>query len=197
MTSAFVLPRTRVLAVAVAAALLALVASQLVAQHPAGNAGAASAGTVHISMTVHGKKQGNFKGDNLTGKAASNLINVFAYQYSVTSPRDVAIGLPTGKRQHHPLVITHELGASSPQFFTAVVNNELLDKVVINFFRTQANGKEVNFYRVTLTNALASEFKQYSSGSTVLEDISFTFQKIEQQDLTAGTDAIDDWESVA
>ncbi len=197
MTSAFVLPRTRMLAVTVAAALLALVASQLVAQHSAGNAGATSAGTVHISMTVHGKKQGNFKGDNLTGKAASNLINVFAYQYSVTSPRDVASGLPTGKRQHHPLVITHELGASSPQFFTAVVNNELLDKVVINFFRTQANGKEVNFYRVTLTNALASEFKQYSSGSTVLEDISFTFQKIEQQDLTAGTDAIDDWESVA
>jgi len=36
MTSAFVLPRTRVLAVAVAAALLALVASHLVAQHPAG-----------------------------------------------------------------------------------------------------------------------------------------------------------------
>jgi len=197
MTSAFVLPRTRVLAVAVAAALLALVASQLVAQHPAGNAGAASAGTVHISMTVHGKKQGNFKGDILTGKAASNLINVFAYQYSVISPRDVASGLPTGKRQHHPLVITHELGASSPQFFQAVTTNETLDKVVINFFRTQANGKEVNFYRVTLTNASASEFKQFSSGSTVLEDISFTFQKIEQQDLTAGTDAIDDWESVA
>src|SRR5712692_2862842 len=121
MTSAFVLSRTRVLAVAVAAALLALVASQLVAQHPAGNAGAASAGTVHISMTVHGKHQGNFKGDNnVTGKAPSDLINVFSYQYSVTSPRDAATGQASGKRQHHPLVITHELGASSPQFFEAV-----------------------------------------------------------------------------
>ena len=193
MTSAFAVPRTRVLAVAVAAALLALVASQLVAQHPAGNAGAASVGTVRINMTVLGRHQGNFKGDILTGKAASNLINVFAYQYSVTSPRDVASGLPTGHRVHHPLVITHELGASSPQFFEAITTNETLDKVVINFFRTQANGKEVNFYRVTLTNASASEFKQFSSGSTVLEDISFTFQKIEQQDLLAGTIAVDDW----
>ncbi len=197
MTSPFVLPRTRVLAVAVAAALLALVASQLVAQHPAGNAGAASAGTVHISMTVHGKHQGNFKGDNLTGRAASDLINVFSYQYSVTSPRDLASGQASGKRQHHPVVITHELGASSPQFFEAVVTNELLDKVVVNFFKTQANGKEVNFYRVTLTNASVSEFKQYSSGPTVLEDISFTFQKIEQQDLLAAITAIDDWSSAA
>ncbi len=197
MTSAFVLPRTRVLAVAVAAALLALAASQLVAQHPAGNAGAASAGTVHISMTVHGKHQGNFKGDNLNGRAGSDLINVFSYQYSVTSPRDPASGQASGKRQHHPVVITHELGASSPQFFGAVVTNEILDTVVINFFRAQANGKEVNFYRITLTNATVSEFKQYSSGPTVLEDISFAFQKIEQQDLLAAITAIDDWSSAA
>ena len=197
MTSAFVRPRTRVLAVAVAAALLALVASQLIAQHPAGNAGAASVGTVSISMTVHGKRQGNFKGDNPTSKGTQGVIIVVGYQYSVTSPRDLATGQASGKRQHHPVVITHELGASSPQFFAAIVTNEVLDKVVINFFRAQANGKEVNFYTVTLTNATISEFKQNSSGNTVLEDISFTFQKIEQQDKLAGTTAIDDWEQVA
>lgn len=195
MTSSFVLPRTRVLAVAVAAALLALVASQLVAQHPAGNAGAATAGVVHISMTVKGQKQGLFKGDNPAAKGGANLINVFGYQYSVISPRDPASGLPTGQRQHHPVVITHELDAASPQFFTAIATNENLVTVVINFFKSQTNGTEVNFYRVTLTNANISEFRQHTSGNSVLEDISFTFQKIQQADLVAGTAASDDWSS--
>lgn len=196
MTSAFVFPRTRVLAVAVAAALLALVATQMGGARPTENAGAVAVGTVRITMTVHGHKQGDFKGDVITGKGAG-LINVFGYQYSVVLPRDPATGQASGKRQHHPVVITHELGNSSPQFFTAAVNNEPLDKVVINFFKAQANGKEVNFYRVTLTNATISEFKQSSSGPTVLEDVSLTFQKIEQDDLLAKTSAIDDWASPA
>lgn len=33
---------------------------------------------------------------------------------SVVSPRDAASGLPTGKRQHKPMVITKELDKSSP-----------------------------------------------------------------------------------
>ncbi len=71
MTSPFVLPRTRVVAVAVAAALLALVAWQLGAARPANNAGAA-AGGVHISLTVNGAKTGLFKGDdNSTSRTRS------------------------------------------------------------------------------------------------------------------------------
>lgn len=197
MTSASAFPRTRVLAVAVAAALLALVASQLMGQHPTGNAGAASIGTVRINMTVKGVKSGDFKGDVVNGKVGANLINVLAYQYALTSPRDPATGQASGKRQHHPVVITHELGPSSPQFFQSTATNETLTKVVINFFKTQANGKEVNFYRVTLMNATIAELKQYTSGDTVLEDISFTFQKIEQDDLLANTSAFDDWASAA
>ena len=195
MTSAFVFPRTRVLAVAVAAALLAIVAAQLVAARPGGNAGAATAGIVHISMTVKGHKQGFFKGDNPNSKAGANLINVVAYQYSFTSPRDPASGLPTGRRQHMPVVITHEIGPSSPQFFLAGVTNEVLTEVVITFSKTQVDGKEVNFYRVTLMDAQISEFRQHSSGDTVLEDISFPFRKILQEDLIAHTSAEDDWES--
>ena len=34
---------------------------------------------------------------------------------SVVSPRDAASGLPTGRRQHQPLVITKEWDAASPQ----------------------------------------------------------------------------------
>jgi hypothetical protein len=35
----------------------------------------------------------------------------------IVSPRDSASGLPTGKRQHKPIVITKELDKSSPLLF--------------------------------------------------------------------------------
>jgi type VI secretion system secreted protein Hcp len=77
-------------------------------------------------MTVTGKKQGLFKGeDGATAKGAQNLIIVIAYQYELTSPRDPATGQATGKRHHHPVIITHEMGGSSPQFLTADSNNEV------------------------------------------------------------------------
>lgn len=189
MTSASVFSRTRVLAVAVAAALLALVAFQIAGERPSSQAGAATAGVVHITMTVKGIKTGDFKGD----AAGSKLINVFAYHHELISPRDPASGLPTGRRQHTPIVITKEVGASSPQFFNAVATNETLSKVVITFSQTQKDGREVNFFVVTLTNATAADFKEYTSGSTFLEDISFTYQKIEISDLIAKTSALDDW----
>jgi type VI secretion system secreted protein Hcp len=73
--------------------------------------------------------------------------------------RDAASGLPTGKRQHKPVVITHELGGSSPQFLNALATNEVLDEVVINFFRMERTGQEVNYYTVKLTDANVSDDK--------------------------------------
>lgn len=192
MVYSSVLSRTRVLAVAIAAALLALVASQTFAERPAARAGAATAGVVHITMTAKGIKTGDFKGDS-TG---SKLITVVGYQSEVISPRDPASGLPTGQRVHKPIVITKEVGASSPQFFNAVATNETLSKVVITFSRSQGeDGKQVTFYIVTLTNASVSDFKQYTSGSSFLEDVSFTFQKIQVEDPISKTSASDDFET--
>jgi type VI protein secretion system component Hcp len=49
---------------------------------------------------------------------------------------------------------------------------------------------------VTLTNASISSVRQYSAGGTVNEDVSFTFQKVQQDDLVAKTSFQDDWEVV-
>jgi hypothetical protein len=64
MTRSIVRSRTRVLALAVAATLLALVAWQLVAPRPATTNVGAATGGVHITMTVKGRTQGSFKGDD-------------------------------------------------------------------------------------------------------------------------------------
>jgi type VI secretion system secreted protein Hcp len=195
MSRSLVLSRTRLLALALAAALIGLVAWQLV-DRPASSNASAAVGGVHITMKVTGHKTGVFKGDDTArAKAPANTITVISYQYELTSPRDPASGLPTGKRMHKPVTITHELGGSSPQFLLAVSTNESLDSVVINFYRTDRNGQDFNYYRVTLTNGSVSDVKQYSSGNNLLEDISFTFRKIEQDDFVSKTAFFDDWES--
>lgn len=68
--------------------------------------------------------------------------------------------------------------------------------MVITFNRVDRAGREINFYNVKLTNATISDVKQFTSENTVLEDVSFTFQKIEQDDNIAKTAFFDEWESI-
>ena len=190
MTSASVLPRTRVLALAVVAALLAFVAWQVAAMRPAENAGAA-AGGVHISMTVTDKNGVQFKGDD-NGRAAG-VISVLAYQYELQNTMTIGSatgGAGAGKAVHKPVTITHLLGGSSPQFLFAAATGERLDKVQIDFFRTDKAGKDINYYRVTFSHAFVTDVKQYSAGDDVREDIAFVFEKIEQKSFVANTDFI-------
>ena len=92
--------------------------------------------------------------------------------------------------------MTKQLNQSSPQILNALVTNENLKTVVINFYETTRTGTEVNYYRVTLTNANISADKQFTNGSTVSEDVSFVFQKIEQDSLTGHTSFQDNFEVV-
>lgn len=195
MTSASVVSRTRTVVVAVAVALAAILVASVAWQMS--NRGAitqASAAVgVRITMKVTGKVQGAFKGDDsATAKGSVGLINVTGYQFDLTVPRDASSGLPSGKRTYKPLVATHVMGGSSPEFLAAASTNETLTSVVINFYRTDRTGREVNYYRVTLTDAGVVEVRQYNGGTDVLEDDSFTFRKVEQQDFIAHTDFIDD-----
>jgi type VI secretion system secreted protein Hcp len=196
MTRAFVFSRGRTivvaLAVALAAALLTGVAWQVGGPRTGVTNAHAAVGGVTISMIVTGHRTGVFKGDD---NSRTGLMTVIAYHYELTSPRDASSGLPTGQRLHHPVTITHTLGGSSPEFLNSLATNEVLTSVVITFNRVDKTGKQVNFYTVKLTNATISDVRQYTSGSSVLEDVSFTFQKIEQDDNIAKTVFLDDWES--
>ena len=194
MTSAFALPRARVLGLALAAALLALVAWQLTGARPANTSGA-TAGVVQITMTVTQLNGTTFKGDDgATGRNAG-VITVLAYSYGLKNTGTVGGatgGAGAGKAVHSPVTITHAMGGSSPQFLAAAATGQHLKSVVINFSRTDRTGRLTTFYRVTLTNVFVSEVAQRSSGDTVLEDVSFVFLKIEQQSLTQNTTFTDD-----
>jgi type VI secretion system secreted protein Hcp len=154
-------------------------------QGPAGPPGASAGGglsnTTDASMSITGQKQGTFNGDGRQGK-----IDVIAVSHEIVSPRDAASGLPTGKRQHKPFVITKELDKSTPLLYNALVTNENLTKVELTFFRG-SNG----YMKVTLTNASISDDKRVGE----YEEIAFTYQKIEWTWVDGGITAQDDWEA--
>ena len=151
-------------------------------------------------VTIIGAKQGQFKGEG-TGKSHKGKIPAVGFLYEVKSPRDIATGQASGKRQHNPVRITKEWGASSPQIFQALVTNEVLKSVLCEFVRADPKGQEEVYYTIKLTNASVSDLKQYLDetqtagdyAGKALEDVSFTFQKIEEEDKIANRAASDSW----
>jgi type VI secretion system secreted protein Hcp len=155
---------------------------------------AAPARAVEIFIAVEGTKQGKFKGDSpvIPFKDQSRVLK---FSYGVVSPRDVSTGQARGKRQHKPIVITREPGAASPQFFTALVTNEVLKPVVIQFLRGNVNtGINEVQQIITLTNPSISDFRQYvGDDGRWLEDVAFAFQQIQIENKPGKTMAVDSW----
>ncbi len=154
-------------------------------------------------MTTEGTTQGKFKGES-TRTAHKDKAPCIQFNYGVQSPRDVATGMASGKRQHQPFVVVKEVGASTPQFFQACVTNEVLKSVLFEFTKTTPEGKEEVYYTIKLTNATVASHKHYvdkaakhseASDTHELEEISFTFQKIDIENKTFKTAASEDWKS--
>ena len=151
-------------------------------------------------MTVMGSKQGQIKGE-VTKAGREDTILVIGFSHEVVSPRDAASGLPTGKRQHKPIVITKKIDKSTPLLMNALVNNENLD-VEVSVYGATSGRKEMLCYTIQLTNAAVAGIKQYMGFNATtlitgdhLEEVSFTYQKIIWTYEDGGITAEDDWET--
>jgi len=158
-------------------------------------------------LTVVGQKQGQIVG-SVTQKGREKSILVHAFESQITSPRDAASGLATGKRQHQPIRILKEIDKSSPLLWNALVSNENLTSCVLKFFTTglapaAGAGVEVQSYTVTLTNANISSMRQTmmeneiagNAGLPLLEEVMMTYQKIQWAWNDGGITAMDDWQA--
>lgn len=155
-------------------------------------------------VTIEGKQQGKFKGESKR-EVHKEKIAGLAFLYEIKSPRDSASGQASGKRQHGPITITKEWGAATPQLFQALVENEVLRTVLIEFISTNEQGAEEIYHTVKLSNATVSDIRQYTDNQSLLssgragadhhelEDISFTFGRIEITNVPGKTIADDDW----
>jgi type VI secretion system secreted protein Hcp len=152
-------------------------------------------------ITVEGTTQGKFKGES-TRAGHTNDQEGVAFSYEVKAPTDRASGMASGKRQHGAITITKEWGASSPQFFQALVTNELLKSVVLQFVTADPNtGEETIYHKITLTNARIIQINAFKDRAVQrefnetpeLESISLSFEKIEIENVKGKTKASDNW----
>jgi type VI secretion system secreted protein Hcp len=161
-------------------------------------------------VSIKGMKLGQFKGESVKGNRKDKWISGLGFEYEIKSPRDAATGQPSGRRQHSPITIVKEWGAATPQIFTALVANEVLSQVVFEFVKTNKSGEEYVFHKITLTDGAVSQIKQFTGGDAStegatsakhtaagkrleMEAVSFTFHKIEVENLDGKTSAMDDW----
>ena len=138
--------------------------------------------TAYIS--IKGQKQGQFAGDG-SSKQNKDRILIMSFSFSATSPRDIATGRASGKRQYQPIVVRKHWGEASLQVYAAMANNEVLPSVLIEFIATDPKGLEEVDHSFTLTNATISAVRDLtesvpsSNQLDELDEISFAFQKVE------------------
>ncbi len=151
-------------------------------------------------LRLKGTKQGVIQGSS-TQKGREGKIVVVASNHEVIAPVDPASGLPTGRRQHKPFVITKEVDKASPLLYTALVTNEQITEWELQFWHPAQTGAETQYYTVKLTNAAirSIQFTMADNRNTELqryapyEEVSFTYQKIEWIWTDGGITASDDW----
>jgi type VI secretion system Hcp family effector len=142
-------------------------------------------------IQVEGQKQGKFKGES---NSRIGWIEGKFFSYQLNQPIDSSSGNATGKRHHAPLIIAKPLGGTSPLFFSACATNENLKSVILEFTQIDSTGNEKTAYRIRLTNAHIISIHQFTEHGQEMEEISFTFKKIEQASLLANTISMDDWD---
>lgn len=153
-------------------------------------------------LTLVGQKQGAING-SVTDKNYENSILVHAYDNLITSPRDQTSGLPTGKRIHQPITLTKQLDRSSVPLWNALISNESLTTCQLRFVTPGQEGLPIQPYTVALTNAIIASIREYMSDNLapensalpLLQDITFTYQKIQWTWTDGGIIAVDDWEA--
>jgi len=144
-------------------------------QGPPGSPGQA-ADAVDATMQITGQKLGELE-----------VAPILRIGHEIVSPRDAASGLPTGKRQHKPFVITKELDKSTPLLLSALITNENLTTAKF----AVADGTSNTVMTIVLQNASVASRTQV--GNT--EEISFTYHTITWTWLNGGITAQDDWEA--
>ncbi|MBU0994971.1 MAG: Hcp family type VI secretion system effector [Proteobacteria bacterium] len=153
-------------------------------------------------LRLKGETQGEIKG-SVTQAGREDSIMVIAFNHEVLSPRDAASGLPTGKRQHKPIVITKEIDKATPLLFQVLTSNENITEWELRFWQPSASGKEFQFYTVQLVNASIASIRTEMLNNKYPENmqhkerehISFCYQKVIWTFEDGGISAEDDWET--
>jgi len=148
----------------------------------------------------------------ISGNSGQTSTQAESFTYS-QSPRDLAggsssmaavnagtsarggssAGRAAMRRANDPVVIVKPMDETSSFFVKAAASGETLTSVVFEFKRTVGTSTEV-YQTVTLTNATISSVREINgNGGHPMQEISFTFQKIEYSNKDGAAAAPRSW----
>jgi len=141
-----------------------------------------------------------------------NFSSLLSFSFGSQRPLGAASGLPSGKRQHNPIVVTKQKDSASPLIFRACCTNETLRSIVISLLQNDvkgSGGRETPFATITLTDASISKYKTFhglqgsfsnnprhtstTAHTNETEEFELTFSKITFLNLLRSKGASDDW----
>jgi type VI secretion system Hcp family effector len=139
-----------------------------------------------VNLTIDSSKHGQIKTRakefryaqsprDLAGQSASAA----ATTGQASSARGAGAARAGMRRANEPIVIVRYPDEASPFFVNAAASGELLPAVLFEFTRTSGSSQPEVFQTVRLTNAIVSSVKTINGGDRPMEEVSFTFQKIE------------------
>jgi len=128
-------------------------------------------------------------------RAASDWTPIFGYSREISRPRDAASGLPTGKRQHKPFVITKPIDKLTPLFLGANVAGTPLEGIELLLVNTDRDGNSSAFFTVTLyqPNIVIRRADVPSPSEPPTEQVAFVYQNITWTYEPSGDSAADSW----
>jgi type VI secretion system Hcp family effector len=120
---------------------------------------------------------------------------VIDFTMKVKSPREASTGAAYGRRQYDAIQFTKEIGASSPQLFSALVGNTTITNVIFEFYRPDNVYKQPEIYlKVELQNVTVSEIGYITVNGKEAEQVSLVFSKIIITDPKGKTSGEDNWQ---
>jgi type VI secretion system Hcp family effector len=156
-----------------------------------------------VYLNVEGATQGKIVGE-VTQKGLEGRMRAIDVRADVQTPVDQMTGTKISERRHTPVVVMREPGRGSPQLFHALVTNENLKEVRLDYFGPRlVNGVRVMslYQTIRLTNARLIGYRRDAEPATdttagamrSLEELSFTYEKIEFIDVEKSISAQDTW----
>jgi type VI secretion system Hcp family effector len=120
---------------------------------------------------------------------------VLDFTMKVKSPREASTGNAYGHRQYDAIQFTKEIGASSPQLFSALVGNTTVTNVIFEFYRPDNVYKQPEIYlKVELQNVFVSEIGYTTVNGKEAEQVSLVFGKIIITDPKSKVSTEDNWQ---
>jgi type VI secretion system secreted protein Hcp len=142
--------------------------------------------TVHLFLKANGA---DIEGESVEGSLGrENSIECLYYEQAVSTAREAASGMATGRRQYQPLLVRKRIDKSSPLILKALTENQAIEGT-FRFYRPNpvGDGTTEQFYTVTIRKGRVASVKQLvpdvldpeTSNQPPQEEVTFVFSNIE------------------